>query len=421
MVTGERRDPRRIQRSGLEPSGLEAVGSCDTGEGPSGDGWAQRINSRLRDIRDAGRWRSPREFDAVGQVGVLSPPRRGQCVGSAECDEARGSRETVSFASNDYLGLSAHPRVKAAAHAAIERWGTGSGGSRLVTGSRPIHRELEEALASFKSCEAAICFPTGYAANLGVLGVLGTRDTRILSDELNHASIVDGCRISRAEVSVYRHLDVDHISDLLKECEKPSIVVTDTVFSMDGDIAPLGDIAEVCRKYAAILVVDEAHGVLGPQIDQELLRELPVVRVGTLSKALGAAGGFVAASHETVDLLINQARPYIFTTSLAPPVAAAAKAALEVLESREGETLCGRLRELVNRVRPGHPSPIIPIVLGSEERALNASASLLEKGIFVPAIRPPTVPVGTSRLRLTVSAAHSDEQIDRLNDALATL
>lgn len=406
---------------GTHPFVREIAHDEGTREDVVDSGWPENIYLRLKEIIDSHRWRSPREFDAFGPTGFLSSGSPERAVGSAGDEGREIGGQVVSFASNDYLGLSAHPKVRDAAHEAIERWGTGSGGSRLITGSRPIHRELEQSLANYKSCEAAICFPSGYAANLGALGTLATSNTQIVSDELNHASIIDGCRMSRAQVCVYRHLDLDHISSLLKESTKPSIVVTDTVFSMDGDVAPIADIASVCRKYGAMLVLDEAHGVLGPDVDEEVLRGLLVVRVGTLSKSLGAGGGFVAANREVIDLLVNQARPYIFTTSLSPPVTAAAQAALDILVSPEGEMLCNRLREYVNRVRPGHLTPIIPVVLGSEQRAIDASAALLEKGIWIPAIRPPTVPVGTSRLRLTLSAAHSDEQIDRLIDALANL
>ena len=361
----------------------------------------------------------------------------------------------VSFASNDYLGLSAHPAVVAAAQQALTRWGAGSGASRLVTGSRPIHSELERALAAWKGTEAAVCFPTGFAANLGVLSTLGGPGVRILSDELNHASIIDGCRLSRSTLDVYRHRDMAHLAELLAEGDvatdtatpMPTIVVTDSVFSMDGDIAPLDDLVTLCRRHNALLILDEAHAVLGPNLPTDPRRDKgggmggrdrddggahgvqggTVVRVGTLSKTLGSLGGFVAASRDIVDLIVNRARSYIFSTAPTPADAAAALAALRIVRSAEGAALTGRLATLIDRVTeagfapPGHPSPIIPVVLGSEQAALNASAALLQEGLWVPAIRPPTVPVGTSRLRVTLSAAHTDEDVSRLLQALTLL
>jgi 8-amino-7-oxononanoate synthase len=378
--------------------------------------WADRIRSQLAQVVDEGRWRTPRPFDARGPEGALE------------------GVDVVSFASNDYLGLSAHPDVVAAAHDALDRWGTGAGASRLVTGSRPVHTELERELADWKGTEAAVCFPTGFAANLGVLSVLGGPGVRVLSDELNHASIIDGCRISRSQVTVYRHRDLAHLEDLLAsgdgQVDTPSLVVTDTVFSMDGDVAPLDDLLAICLRHGALLVLDEAHAVLGPHLDMAAIDAATrsnIVRVGTLSKTLGALGGFVAASRDVVDLLINRARSYIFSTALPPADAAAALAALRVLCSSEGEALAVRLTSLVGRltetgVAPvGHPSPIVPVVLGTEEAAIDGSATLLDAGLWVPAIRPPTVPVGTSRLRVTLSAAHRDADVSRLIDALVAL
>jgi len=374
------------------------------------------IQARLDAVVEDGRWRAPREFDARGPAGALN------------------GAPVVSFASNDYLGLSAHEAVIAAGHAALDRWGAGAGASRLVTGSRPVHTQLEVALAEWKGTDAAVCFPTGFAANLGALSVLGGPAVRVLSDELNHASIIDGIRLSRSPVSIYRHCDVAHLAALLEaERDTPTIVVTDTVFSMDGDAAPVEEIAALCRCRGALLLLDEAHAVLGPHLPPALTAdpELTLVRMGTLSKTLGSLGGFLAGPRQVIDLMVNAARPYIFTTGLSPADAAAALAALGVLRSSEGDALVGRLAELVGRVGddplagPGRgaetPSPIIPVILGTEQRALEASAALLEDGLWVPAIRPPTVPAGTSRLRVTVSAAHTDDQVRRLVDALAPL
>jgi 8-amino-7-oxononanoate synthase len=349
--------------------------------------WTDRVVAEGRAVEAAGQWRR-----------------------IADLDEG-----LVSFASNDYLGLSRHPAVVAAAHAALDRWGAGAGAARLVAGSRPVHTELEAALAEWKREPAALLFPTGYAANLGVLATLGGAGVRILSDERNHASIVDGCRLSRAEVCVYRHNDVDQVDDLLRSAPGPALVVTDTVFSMDGDVAPVAALAERCAVHGALLVLDEAHAVLGPDPD---LAGVDHLRIGTLSKFLGSLGGFVAGARPFVDLLVNRARPFVFTTASSPADAAAGLAAVRVLRSTEGEGLVERLRANVERVAPGHPSPIVPLVMGSEEAAMSASAALRERGLLVPAIRPPTVAPGTSRLRISLSATHTPAQIQALLDAL---
>ena len=381
----------------------------------SGRAWSERVRAELERVVDEGRWRAPREFDARGPVGRLEGAPTG----------------VVSFASNDYLGLSAHPAVVSAALEALERWGTGAGASRLVTGSRPVHAALEAALAEWKATKASVLFPTGFAANLGVLCALGGPGVRLFSDELNHASIVDGCRLARASLTVYRHGDLGHLSELLAAgaaAGEPLLVVTDTVFSMDGDATPLGELLPLCAHYDALVVLDEAHAVLGPHLEDHLASSgAEVVRVGTLSKTLGSLGGFVAGSRDMADLLVNRARPYIFSTAPTPADAGAALGALGVLRSAEGAALTDRLASLVARLAAaglapaGHPSPIVPVVLGSEERALAASAALLARGLWVPAIRPPTVPVGTSRLRVTLSAAHSDDDVERLIDALVEL
>ena len=426
------------------------------------DSWTARAVAAAAAIRAEGRWREVRDFDAAGLAGHLAgaaardTARRGAGAptpreeggdgappgsGAAARDTARrgagaptpreeggdgappgsgaAARDTViSFASNDYLGLTQHPAVKEAARDAVDRWGTGSGAARLVVGSRPVHSRLEEALAAWKGTEAALLFPTGYAANLGALTTFGGPDTVIVSDELNHASIVDGCRLARARVEVFAHRDVDHATRLVESAPGHAIVVTDTVFSMDGDVAPVAELAELCRRAGSLLVVDEAHAVLGPEPD---LSEVEHLRVGTLSKALGSMGGFVAASRPFVDLLTNRARPFIFTTASSPGDAAAARAALDVLRSAEGGRLRSRLRHNIDSLSPGHPSPIIPIVVGDEAEAVAASKALLDRGVLVPAIRPPTVPPGSSRLRVTLSAAHTDDQVASLVAALDTL
>jgi 8-amino-7-oxononanoate synthase len=352
--------------------------------------WRDWAAADAREIRAAGRWRAPRTIAEDGPV---------------------------VFASNDYLGLTRHPAVIAAAHAALDRWGTGSGSARLIVGSRAVHGELEAALAAWKEMPRAALFPTGYAANLGVLSTFGTRGVLVCSDELNHASIIDGCRLAAADVAVYRHGDVDHLASLLRaRGNRRALVVTDTVFSMDGDTAPVGAIAECCEREGALLVLDEAHAVLGPRV--ELPPDADVLRVGTLSKTLASLGGVVAGPARYVELVENRARPYIFTTASTPADTAAALAALGVLRSPEGDALVARLRALVERVRPGHPSPILPFVIGDEAETLAAAQRLLDRGLLVPAIRPPTVAPGTSRLRVTLSAAHTDAQVGALCRAL---
>lgn len=371
--------------------------------------WERWVDAEADGIRAAGQWREPRSFDAAGPNGRLT---------------ATG-QDVVSFASNDYLGLSQHPALKAAAIAAVERWGTGAGASRHVVGSRPVHHDLEAAIAGWRGTEAAAVFPTGYAANLGVLATLGRPGVRIHSDELNHASIVDGCRMARAngaELRVHRHLDLDRLAAGLAEPGADrQVVVMDSVFSMDGDVAPVDDLMELCARYDALLVLDEAHAVL-QAVPPTSADGAVALQVGTLSKTLGALGGFVAGPRSTIELLVNRARTHIFTTALSPADAAAAVlAGVGVLVSPEGDALRARLRGHVERVRPGHPTPVIAVVIGEEAAAMAASAELLEQGLLVPAIRPPTVAPGTSRLRVALSAAHTDAQVDTLARALDAL
>ncbi len=364
--------------------------------------WSEWASDALRSVRSAGRWRETRTLDGGGPEFEM------------------GGRRLVSFASNDYLGLSQHPRVVGAAHEALDRWGAGAGSARLIVGSRPVHEDLEAALARWKCEEAAVVFPTGYSANLGVLSTFAA-GARVVSDELNHASIVDGCRLARAaEVCVYGHGDVDEAASLLQGAPGRALLVSDTVFSMDGDLAPVAELAESCARHDALLVLDEAHAVMGPDPGPDLAASgVDHLRVGTLSKTLGSLGGFVAGRRAYVDLLVNRSRPFIFTTAPTPADAAAALAALEVLGSAEGGALEDRLRANVSRVAPRHPSPIVPVLLGEEEAAVAAAGALLEAGLLVPAIRPPTVAPGTSRLRVALSALHTSEQVTRLLAGLA--
>jgi 8-amino-7-oxononanoate synthase len=366
--------------------------------------WSSLVEARSRRLQGEGRWRSAVTFDARGPEGVLT----------------EDGQKVVAFASNDYLGLSVHPTVVAAAYEALDHWGTGAGASRFATGSRPVHEELEAALASWKGTERAAVFPTGFAANLGVLSAFGDHGVRICSDELNHASIIDRGHLSQAEVAVYRHRDVEHLEVLLREATGPALVVTDVVFSVDGDIAPVKDIAAACRRHGALLVLDEAHAVLGPDPGPDLTG-LDVLRVGTLSTTLGSMGAFVAGTRRFIDLLENRASPYIFSTALTPPDAAAALASVRLLSTPEGDRLRTRLANHIEHVSPGHPSPIIPIVLGSDERAVAASAALREYGVWVPAVRPPIVAPGTARLLVTLSAAHTSAHLALLLEALAAV
>ncbi len=363
------------------------------------EAWA---GEQLGTIRAADQWRDVRTFDARGPVGHLA------------------GREVISFASNDYLGLSCHPDVIGAAHAALDRWGTGATASRLVVGSRPVHADLEAELADWKKTARALVFPTGYAANLGLPATLGGPDCLVVSDELNHASIIDGCRLSRSPIAIARHNDVGHVDQLLGGAEAPrTMVVTDAVFSMDGDEADVVALGECCARRGALLVIDEAHSVFGPSLSALAdLEGLQMLRVVTLSKALGSLGGAVCGPGPLVDLLVNRARPFIFSTGLAPADAAAALEAIRITRNPEGDSLIARLRRLTDRLRPGHPSPIVPIIVGPEARAVRVAEALLDEGFLVPAIRPPTVPAGTSRLRVALSAAHTDDMVDRLIGAL---
>lgn len=364
------------------------------------------VAEELDRIRADGQWRALRTFDASGPAGILNGAHDGAPV--------------VSFASNDYLGLSNHPALRRAACDAIERWGTGATASRLVVGSRPCHDELEAELRAWKHTEASVVFANGYATNLGVLSVLGAPDCLIVSDELNHASIIDGCRLSRSPVEVSRHNDVDHVEQILSSATtNRAVVVVDAVFSMDGDEAPVVELGEVCARYGALLILDEAHSVLGPATGSLAdIDGLEVLHVVTMSKALGSSGGAACGPRRLIELLVNRARPFIFSTALSPADTAAAAAAIRLIRSEEGRALIAGLAALVERVAPGHPSPIIPILIGSEADAVAASAKLLERGLLIPAIRPPTVAPGTSRLRIALSAAHTDAMI---NDLLAGL
>ena len=338
----------------------------------------------------------------------------------------RDDKEYLMMASNNYLGLTFDTRVIEGALKGAQQYGTGSGGSRLVSGTFPLFTELEKELAKFKNTEKALVFNTGYMANVGTISAIADKNTIIFSDALNHASIIDGCRLSRGTVKAYSHCDVDELKYLLKQVNRNTrkLIVTDGVFSMDGDIAPLDKLYELSRDYNALLMVDDAHatGTIGNGHGTaayfNLEKEIDI-QLGTLSKSLGSVGGYVAANSTIIDYLVNTSRSFIFSTALSPADIGAALAALHVLES--DVSVLQRLHENVNYmadqlismgINATNETPIFPILIGSNEDTLAVSDYLYEAGIIGTAIRPPTVPIGESRIRLTVTAAHNKEQID---------
>jgi 8-amino-7-oxononanoate synthase len=338
-------------------------------------------------------------------------------------------RTLHNFASNDYLGLAAHPQVVAAALEATREFGAGAGASRLVTGTQTPHHDLEEKLASFKNTAAALGFANGYAASTGALQALATKDDVVLLDKLSHACLVDGARLSGATLRPFHHNDTNHLEHHLrwareKHPQARIFIVTESVFSMDGDLAPLRDIVELKDKYGAILLLDEAHatGVLGRGgrglADQLGLSHRVEVQMGTLGKALGSSGGYIAGSRALIDFLINRARSFIFSTAAPASTAAAASAALDISDGPEGDKRRTKLRELAVLFDPSPAAAIHPVILGEEQTALAASERLAQLGFHVPAIRPPTVPKGTSRLRVSLSAAHNAEIVRTLAAAL---
>jgi 8-amino-7-oxononanoate synthase len=336
----------------------------------------------------------------------------------------------VSFASNDYLGLGVSPRVAAAAADAAVRYGTGAGASRLIVGTSKLHRELERRIAAFKGTEDAVLFSTGYQAGVGAVGALAGASDAVLLDKLSHACLVDGARMSGARVRSYPHLKVARLVELLEReaGARRRLVVTDSLFSMDGDCAPVDAIVDAAERFDAMVLVDEAHatGTTGPGgrgvVAMLGISSERLVQMGTLSKALGSLGGFVAASTDVCTLMRNTSRSYIYTTAPPPAAVAAALEALTIVE-REPELLerltanVRLLGELAPRLSV--QSPIVPVVVGSEERAVECQRLLRERGIWVSAVRPPTVPRGQSRLRISISAAHAREDIERLAAALA--
>ena len=347
-------------------------------------------------------------------------------------------REFLNFSSNDYLGLANHPSVISAFQASAEQYGVGAGASHLVVGHQQPHEQLELALAEFTGRERALLFSSGYMANLGVLKALLAKDDVIIQDKLNHASLIDGGLASGAQLLRYRHNDLDHLDQLLNKSVSANknarkILAVDGVFSMDGDIAPLDALADICDRYDVALMVDDAHGfgVVGEQgagcsehfcLDQ---KRLPIV-MGTLGKAFGVSGAFVAGSHEMIDTLIQYSRTYIYTTALPSACAAAALQSLDIIKAQPErrqhlQDLITYFRKAINdldfNVLPSSTA-IQPLIIGDSEKTLALSQALLKAGLLVTAIRPPTVPIGTARLRITLTAAHSFAQIDQLIDVL---
>ena len=376
----------------------------------------RRLADRLADIRRKGLLR--RRFAREGAQG----PRI-----------VVEGREFLAFCSNDYLGLANHPRIVRAAVEAAERHGVGQGASHLLSGHSVVHERLESALAQFVRMPRALHFSSGYQANIGAITALAGAEDEVFSDALNHASLIDGARLSRARVTRYPHADLDALSQALAASEaKTRLIVTDAVFSMDGDIAPVPALLELCERHDALLVLDDAHGfgVLGPQgrgtAEHFGVRSPRIVYVGTLGKAAGVSGAFVAGGEEVVETVSQRARTYIYTTAAPAMLAAAVEASLELISGEEWRR--EQLRKLVDALKAAlrgtgvalapSDTPIQPVVLGENELALGAAATLRERGILVPAIRPPTVPEGTARLRISLSAAHSAHDVARLAAAL---
>jgi len=375
------------------------------------------IESRLEDLRDRGLYRRMR---------LVSGPQGPRVL--------LDGKPVLLLCSNNYLGLADHPRVREAAADAAMRWGAGAGSSRLVSGNMTIHRRLEEQLADFEGSERCLLFGSGYLANAGIVSALAREGDVVLSDELNHASIVDGCRLARAETFVYRHRDVEHLEWGLRKAEgRGSLVVTDGVFSMDGDVAPLAEIVEVSRRHDARVMVDEAHatGALGPGgrgsvAAAGLEGEVDVV-VGTLGKALGSYGAYACTDRDIAKYLINCARTLIFSTALPPPAVAAAMASLSLLQEEPWRVEKLQAKSAIFRdalADEGYPASmsetqIVPLVVGDPDDALEVSRVALEAGVFVQAIRPPTVPEGTSRLRIAVMSSHSGAELRSAAKVLA--
>ena len=354
---------------------------------------------RLERLRDAGQHRT------------LKPTRR-MAEGRAE----RGGRGLISFCDNDYLSLSCDPRLIKAASQAAEQYGVGAGASRLITGDGPLNEQLEARLAARKGLEACRVFGSGYLANIGTIPALVGKGDTIVMDALSHACMHAGARLSGAEIRIFRHNDLAHAEVLMVDAPGQLLVLTETVFSMDGDLAPLADLSALCERHDAWLMTDDAHGF--GVLDQDNPAPL---QMGTLSKAAGAYGGYVCGPAPVIDMLTSRARSLVYTTGLPAPVLASALSALDVMDAEPERAERARAHAAHFCERLGLPAPesvIVPLIIGEEARAMAISAELEEAGYLVTAIRPPTVPQGTSRLRITFCAGHSQADVDGLADAL---
>lgn len=380
------------------------------------ESWPEFMVRALNGLRDEGLYR---------QLRVVDPP--------VSTHISIDNSSYLIFCSNDYLGLANDPRLKKAATEALKSWGTGSGASRFISGNLSLYEDLEADAACFKQAEAALVFSSGYTTNVGVISSLVDKDDLILSDALNHASIVDACRLSKAKIQIYPHADYCYIENFLKhESEMGKVlVVTDGVFSMTGDIAPLPELHRICSSNGALLMVDDAHGtgVIGPEgrgsLDYFGMETSDIIQIGTFSKALGSLGGFVAGSNLLIDFITNHARPLMYSTALPPSILASSREGLRIAQDPSRRA---RLSELRRYLKAGlermglpvcsGPTPIVPLVIGDVKETLSLAHYLLEKRIFVPPIRPPTVPNGSSRLRISLSALHTEADLDRLFLAL---
>ncbi len=363
--------------------------------------------------------------------------RRREVLDGPQGVEARIGGETLlTFCSNDYLGLANHPAVAAAFKAGVDRYGVGAGASHLLGGHSAAHHALEEELAAFVGCERTLLFSTGYMANLGVVTALADRFATLFEDKLNHASLIDAARLSQTKARRYLHADTDGLQIMLAGAEGVKLIISDGVFSMDGDVAPLPALITLAEKFDAMLLIDDAHGLgvlgaggRGTFEHHGIVPRAPAMLMGTLGKAFGSFGAFVAGSEELIEFLIQQARTYIYTTALPPAVAEATRESLRLIQAEPWRR--EHLMALVARFRTGaaalglqllpSDTPIQPLILGESAQALAASQHLRAHGILVPAIRPPTVAAHSARLRITFSAVHTFEQVDRLLEALATL
>ncbi len=375
------------------------------------------------------------EIDKLKEMGLYRTLRR------VENDQGPtlmlDGREVINLSSNNYLGIANHPALAAAAKSAIDRYGCGSGASRLISGNMTLHEELEAKLAAFKGTEAALVFNSGFQANVGILSTLTGAGDMIFSDALNHASIIDGCRLSRAQTQVYAHGDLGQLETQLRNTPSGArkLVVTESIFSMDGDEAPLAGIVELAEKYRAMVMVDEAHatGIFGPNgagvVAKLGLGERVLVQMGTLGKALGGFGAYVAGSRALRELLINRCRSFIYTTSLPPALMAMALSAIDLVE-REPERrdmLWANCRSMTKALQhlgfapAPTESPILPLIVGDAVKCMELSERLLQRAVFAQGIRPPTVPEGTSRLRITLMATHTREQLERVFDVFKEL